>query len=659
VVFGERAEATLPRGLGDANRGQQSPRPGRKRWAVVFIEIEQIEQKRRKEEKSDSAHNQISMLKTMATTPPSLPLSPPDKPPLRQMPTPAAFLSSVRDRCRWAYSFAGGSSGTAATATTTTDASSSPSSAPANLDSTAPPQQQQRRPATHLCVLVHGLWGRPSDWDVVAERLSEHKQRIEGDGGGGEGQGKGKGKGRESLCVLKSEANRRRLTLDGIDVCASRLAEEVRAAVAEERERFGKEARLERVSFVGHSMGGLIARAAVAELLDDKGDGGDGSAKNPNQESSKNPTKKKTKPTTLAGGLRPAHFVSIATPHLGCHAEAEATTAFVAATKAAAAEAAAAGEKEKEKLKQHPALIPLVSWIAGASSVSATVAPRLLAAAAARASASMGRSGPQFFLTDGGGGEGEKEGGKEGGKTSKVSRQQQPPLLARLADPSLPALRALAAFESRTTFANSSGDHLVGWSNASLRSPSELPREQLRAATAARAAAKEAKEASSGGGGGEVETETETETTTTTTTTTAADSWTSRLLKRRGAAAAVKEGGVGVVLDDGVAAAFEHKKGGSSGGKGDRKEGGKEKEGEQGEKELDLIDRMLSSLSSLPWRRVDACFQGSPTPFLAHNHIQATHFFNERVGRASADAIARALVEADEELLRRRKEGKK
>ena len=101
---------------------------------------------------------------------------------------------------------------------------------------------------------------------------------------------------------------------------------------------------------------------------------------------------------------------------------------------------------------------------------------------------------------------------------------------------------------------------------------------------------------------------------------------------------------MGVVLDDGVAAAFEHKKG-SSGGKEERK---KEK--------LDLVDQMLSSLSSLPWRRVDACFRGSPTPFLAHNHIQATHFFNERVGRASADAIARALVEADEELLRRRRE---
>ena len=84
----------------------------------------------------------------------------------------------------------------------------------------------------------------------------------------------------------------------------------------------------------------------------------------------------------------------------------------------------------------------------------------------------------------------------------------------------------------------------------------------------------------------------------------------------------------------------------------------KEKEvGGAGEKERE-VDKMLASLASLPWRRVDACFKGTPTPFLAHNHIQATHFFNEKVGRASADAIARAVVDADEELLRRRRKEK-
>lgn len=36
-------------------------------------------------------------------------------------------------------------------------------------------------------------------------------------------------------------------------------------------------------------------------------------------------------------------------------------------------------------------------------------------------------------------------------------------------------MSALAAFETRTLYANSSGDHLVGWANSSLRRLGELP----------------------------------------------------------------------------------------------------------------------------------------------------------------------------------------
>ena len=48
-------------------------------------------------------------------------------------------------------------------------------------------------------------------------------------------------------------------TLHGIDVCASRLAEEVREYVA-------PHPGLQRLSIVGHSMGGLIARYLIGEL---------------------------------------------------------------------------------------------------------------------------------------------------------------------------------------------------------------------------------------------------------------------------------------------------------------------------------------------------------------------------------------------------------
>jgi pimeloyl-ACP methyl ester carboxylesterase len=67
--------------------------------------------------------------------------------------------------------------------------------------------------------------------------------------------------------------------------CGQRLAAEVEAL---------KQAHpgLLRISFIGHSMGGLICRHA-AGLLYDAGSG------------------------TVAG-LRPAHFITMATPHLGC-----------------------------------------------------------------------------------------------------------------------------------------------------------------------------------------------------------------------------------------------------------------------------------------------------------------------------------------------------
>lgn len=41
-------------------------------------------------------------------------------------------------------------------------------------------------------------------------------------------------------------------------------------------------------------------------------------------------------------------------------------------------------------------------------------------------------------------------------------------------------MSALGAFETRTLYANSSGDHLVGWANSSLRSLQELPRKDGR-----------------------------------------------------------------------------------------------------------------------------------------------------------------------------------
>lgn len=79
-------------------------------------------------------------------------------------------------------------------------------------------------------------------------------------------------------------------TFAGIDVCGSRLAQEIREVVAEN-------ASLQYITLIGHSMGGLILRHAAGQLY--------------------------SPDTGLVAGLQPMHFITMATPHLGCDASGE------------------------------------------------------------------------------------------------------------------------------------------------------------------------------------------------------------------------------------------------------------------------------------------------------------------------------------------------
>ena len=117
--------------------------------------------------------------------------------------------------------------------------------------STAPPQK-------HLVVLVHGLSGTAADLGYLARQLEADA----------------------SVSVLASGANEPfPRTLDGVDAGGARVADEVRQVASAYKT----------ISFVGNSLGGLYARAALRELRD-----GD----------------------TFAG-LTPAVFVTTAAPHLG------------------------------------------------------------------------------------------------------------------------------------------------------------------------------------------------------------------------------------------------------------------------------------------------------------------------------------------------------
>ena len=113
-------------------------------------------------------------------------------------------------------------------------------------------------PQKHLVVLVHGLSGTAADLGYLARQLEAD----------------------ESVRVLASGANEPfPRTLDGVDAGGARVADEVRQVASAYKT----------ISFVGNSLGGLYARAALRELRD-----GD----------------------TFAG-LTPAVFVTTAAPHLG------------------------------------------------------------------------------------------------------------------------------------------------------------------------------------------------------------------------------------------------------------------------------------------------------------------------------------------------------
>lgn len=79
----------------------------------------------------------------------------------------------------------------------------------------------------------------------------------------------------------------------------------------------GRHSDLEKISFVGHSLGGLVARYAIAVLYeqdltrkaaDENGEcGEDNLSKSPDEEKSRG----------KIAGLEPMNFITCATPHLG------------------------------------------------------------------------------------------------------------------------------------------------------------------------------------------------------------------------------------------------------------------------------------------------------------------------------------------------------
>ncbi|XP_028802156.1 putative lipase ROG1 [Neltuma alba] len=244
----------------------------------------------------------------------------------------------------------------------------------------------QRPHPAHLVIMVNGLMGSAQDWKFAAkEFLKRHPYDI---------------------IVHCSECNSSILTFDGVDVMGERLAEEVISVIK-------RHPYVQKISFIGHSLGGLVARYAVANLYErdiskeiarENGNSGNHNS---------DPECNEMKPERKIAGLEPINFITSATPHLGSrgHRQVPVFCGFHTLEKAATR----------------------VSWF-------------------------LGKTGKHLFLAD-----------KDNGKP--------PLLVQMVHDnEDLKFLSALQSFKRRVAYANVRHDQLVGWSTSSIRRRKELPK---------------------------------------------------------------------------------------------------------------------------------------------------------------------------------------
>ncbi|KAI4377671.1 hypothetical protein MLD38_015260 [Melastoma candidum] len=139
----------------------------------------------------------------------------------------------------------------------------------------------------HLVIMVNGIVGSAEDWKYGAQQFVKKLP--------------------DRVIVHRSECNYLKLTFDGVDLMGERLAKEVLSVVDN---RPG----VKKISFLAHSLGGLVARYAIGRLYENipTPESSSGTSAFPGQE-----TKKGSAHTARIAGLEPMNFITVATPHLG------------------------------------------------------------------------------------------------------------------------------------------------------------------------------------------------------------------------------------------------------------------------------------------------------------------------------------------------------
>ncbi|KAF8392924.1 hypothetical protein HHK36_021164 [Tetracentron sinense] len=245
----------------------------------------------------------------------------------------------------------------------------------------------------HLVVMVNGIIGSAQDWRYAAEQFVKKLP--------------------DKVIVHRSECNYSKLTFDGVDLMGERLAEEVLTVI---QRRPG----VRKISFVSHSLGGLVARYAIGRLYEffpeKECSGLTGNCLSEEQAECSMQYLEQPHEGRIAG-LEPMNFITFATPHLGSRGH-----------------------------KQLPFLCGL---------------PFLEQRASQTAHWIVGRTGKHLFLTD-----------NDDGRL---------PLLLRMVNDcdDLKFMSALRSFKRRVAYANANYDHMVGWRTSSIRRQHELPKSHL------------------------------------------------------------------------------------------------------------------------------------------------------------------------------------
>ncbi|XP_057750682.1 uncharacterized protein LOC130969109 isoform X2 [Arachis stenosperma] len=146
---------------------------------------------------------------------------------------------------------------------------------------------------SHLVIMVNGIIGSAADWRYAAEQFVKKLP--------------------DKVIVHRSECNSSRLTFDGVDTMGERLAEEVLCVIR-------RWPQVQKISFVAHSLGGLVARYAIGRLYDYSSKLGPvGTSRNSIVDEKTEYLKPCLEPGSenKIAGLEPVNFITFATPHLG------------------------------------------------------------------------------------------------------------------------------------------------------------------------------------------------------------------------------------------------------------------------------------------------------------------------------------------------------